>query len=98
MLNKLYSNLNLKEFREGLTDLEKEFNYNENRFEEVRKTIGSNQSEGIYPSLVGFKRSLIHTLLKILIPVPFTAILVFVDSKLIAMISLLVLSVVCFVH
>jgi len=80
-----------------LTDLEKEFNKEEDRFGEVRETIGSIQSEGIYPSIVGFKRSLLSILLKVIIPVPFAAILVFVDTNWIIFVSVLVLFLAYFV-
>ena len=69
-----------KEIRVGLTNLEKKFNQGENRFEEVKQTIGTIQSEGIYPSIVGFKRPLLYITLKVIMPVPFAAILVFVDT------------------
>jgi hypothetical protein len=77
--------------------LEKEFNKEEDRFGEVRDTIGSIQSEGIYPSIVGFKRSLLSILLKVIIPVPFAAILVFVDTNWITFVSVLVLFLAYFV-
>ena len=77
--------------------MEKEFNKEEDRFGEVRETIGSIQSEGIYPSIVGFKRSLLSTLLKVIIPVPFAAILVFVDTNWIIIVSVLVLFLAYFV-
>ena len=51
------------------------------------------QSEGIYPSIVGFKRPLLHILLKVIMPVPFAVILVFVDTLWIAVASLIVLFV-----
>jgi hypothetical protein len=71
--------------------LEKEFNKEEDRFEEVRKTIGSIQSEGIYPSIVGFKRPVLSILLKLIFPLPFAAILVFVDINWITTVSVLIL-------
>jgi hypothetical protein len=82
---------NALDIRVELTDLEKEFNKEEDRFGEVRETIGSIQSEGIYPSIVGFKRTLLYTLLKIIITLPFAAILVFVDTNWITTVSVLVL-------
>ena len=71
--------------------MEKEFNYGESRFTEIKQTVGSIQSEGIYPSIVGFKRPLIYMLIKVILPVPFAAILVFVDTLWIAVASLIVL-------
>jgi hypothetical protein len=46
---------------------------------------------------VGFKRPLLSTLLKIIIPLPFAAILVFVDINWINMVSVLVLFLAYFV-
>ena len=71
--------------------MEKEFNYGEDRFDEVKQTIGDVQSEDIYPSIVGFKRPLISILIKVIMPVVFAAILVFVDTVWIAITSLMVL-------
>jgi hypothetical protein len=79
------------DIREELNDLEKEFNKEENRFGEVRETIGSVQGEGIYPSIVGFKRPLLSALLKIIIPLPFAAILVWVETNWLTLVLLLVL-------
>ena len=73
--------------------MEKEFNYGEDRFGEVKQTVGGIQSEGIYPSIVGFKRPLIYMLLKVIMPVLFATILVFVDTIWIAVASLIVLFV-----
>jgi len=88
---------NASEIRVELTDLETEFNREEDRFGEVKETIGGIQSEGIYPSIVGFKRPMLLTLLKLIIPLPFAAILVFVDFNWINMISVLILFLVYFV-
>ena len=77
--------------------MEKEFNKEEDRFEEVRKTIGSIQSEGIYPSIVGFKRPVLSILLKLIFPLPFAAILVFVDINWITRVSVLILPLAYFV-
>ena len=74
-----------------------EFNKEEDRFGEVRETIGSIQSEGIYPSIVGFKRPLLSTLLKLIIPLLFAAILVWVDINWLTLVSVLVLFSVYFV-
>ena len=74
-----------------LTDLEKEFDREEDRFGELRQTVGSIHSEGIYPSIVGFKRPLIFILLKVIVPVTFAAILVWVDTPWINMVSVLFL-------
>ena len=71
--------------------MEKKFNQGENRFEEVKQTIGTIQSEGIYPSIVGFKRPILYILLKVIMPVPFAAILVFVDTVWIAVPSIICL-------
>jgi hypothetical protein len=71
--------------------LERKFNEEEDRFGEVRETIGSIQSEGIYPSIVGFIRPLLSILLKIIIPLLFSAILVWVDTNWIVMVSVFVL-------
>ena len=71
--------------------MDKEFNKEENRFGELKQTIGTIQSEGIYPSIVGFKRPLLHILLKVIMPVPFAAILVFVDTVWIAVPSIICL-------
>ena len=86
-----------KDIKVELTYLEKEFNRGENRFGELRETIGRVKSEGIYPSIKGFKRSLLSTLLKIIIPLPFAAILVFVDTNWITMVSVLILFLAYFV-
>ena len=86
-----------QEVRIGLTNLEKKFNYEENRFGDVQRTIGRVQSEGLYPSIVGFERSLLHVLLKVILPVTFAAILVFIDTVWIAVCSLLLLLVCYFV-
>ena len=83
--------------RVALNKLEKLTDKEEGRFGELRHTIGSIQSEGIYPSIVGFKRSLLSTLLKVIIPVPFAAILVFVDTNWIIFVSVLVLFLAYFV-
>jgi hypothetical protein len=69
------------DIRVDLNDLEKEFTTEEDRAGELRKTVGRIQSEGIYPSVDGFKRPLLSILLKIIIPVAFAAILVFVDTN-----------------
>jgi len=74
-----------------------EFNKEENRFGEVREAIGSIQSEGIYPSVVGLERSILYILLKLIMPVLFAAILVFVDTVWIAVCSLLLLFLAYFV-
>ena len=80
-----------------LTDLEIEFNFWEDRFGEVQETIGSFQSEGIYPSIVGFRRPLLSTLLKLIIIVIFAAILVWVDTNWLTLVLVLVLFLVYFV-
>jgi len=77
--------------------LEKEFNKAEDRFGEIRDTIGSIQSESMFPSIVGFIRPLVSTLLKLIIPLLFSAILVWVDIDWIVMISVLVLFLAYFV-
>ena len=77
--------------------METEFNKEEDRFREVRETIGIIQSEGIYPSIVGFIRPLLLTLLKVIIPLLFAAILVWVDTNWMTMVSALVLFLVYFV-
>jgi hypothetical protein len=77
--------------------LEKEFNEEENRFGEVRETIGSIQGGGIYPSIVGFIRPLLSTLLKVIIPLLFAAILVWVDTNAITLVAVLVLFLAYFV-
>jgi len=74
-----------------LNKLEKEFNTEENRFEQLAQTIGNIQSENIYPSIVGFERSVLYILLKLIMPVIFAAILVFVDTVWIAVWSVLML-------
>jgi len=79
------------EIRVDLTNLETEFNTEEDRFGELRETIGCVQSEGIYVSIVGFKRSLLSTMLKLIIPLLFAAILVFVDTNWLTLVSVLVL-------
>jgi len=66
--------------RAALTELEKSTDREEGRFGELRQTIGSIQSEDIYPSVVGFERSVLYILLKVIMPVSFAAILVFVDT------------------
>jgi len=66
---------------ENLTDLEKEFNQAENRFEELPRTFGRHE---LYPSIVGFDRSVYYMLFKVAKPLPFAIILVFVDSNWIA--------------
>jgi len=63
-----------------LANLESEFLKEENRFEEIKQTIGSMQSEGIYPSIVGFRRPLAYILIKLTFPVLFAVILVFVNT------------------
>jgi hypothetical protein len=88
---------NASDIRVDLTDLETEFNKEEDRFGEVRETIGSIQSEGIYPSIVGFKRPLLSTLLKLIIPILFAAILVWVDINWMTMVSVFVLFLAYFV-
>jgi hypothetical protein len=65
--------------RQTLTDLEKSTNTEEARFTELRHTIGTTQSDGIYPSVVGLERSVFYVLFKVVMPVLFAAILVFVD-------------------
>ena len=85
------------DLREYLTDLEKEFNKEEDRFEQVRETIGSIQGEGIYPSIVGFKRPLLSTLLKLILPVIFAAILVWVGTNWLTLVLVLVLFLAYFV-
>jgi hypothetical protein len=77
--------------------LDNEFNNEEDRFGELRETIGTIQSEGIYPSIVGFKRSLFSILLKIILPIPFAVILVFVDINWVTIVSVLVLFLAYFV-
>jgi len=81
----------LNSIREDLTNLEKQSIKEEDRFSELRKTIGSVQSEGLYPSVTGFERSILYFLLKLIMPVLFAAILVFVDTVWIAVCSLLIL-------
>ena len=76
--------------RIALTELEKSTDKEEGRFGELKQTIGSTQSEDIYPSIVGFKRSVLYVLLKLIMPVLFAAILVFVDTVWIAVWSLLI--------
>ena len=71
--------------------MDKKFNQGENRFDEVKQTIGTIQSEGIYPSIVGFKRPLLYVLFKVIMPLPFAAILVFVDTVWIAVPSIICL-------
>ena len=71
--------------------MEIEFNYEENRFSELKNIIGSIQSEGIYPSVVGFRRPLFHILLKLLLPMLFSAILVFEDNVWMSVPSLVVI-------
>ena len=85
------------DLREYLTDLEKEFNKEEDRFEQVRETIGSIQGEGIYPSIVGFKRPLLSTPLKLILPVIFAAILVWVGTNWLTLVLVLVLFLAYFV-
>jgi len=85
------------DLREYLTDLEKEFNKEEDRFEQVRETIGSIQGEGIYPSIVGFKRPLLSTMLKLILPVIFAAILVWVGTNWLTLVLVLVLFLAYFV-
>jgi hypothetical protein len=77
--------------------LEKEFNKEEDRFGEVVETIGRTQSEGLFPSIVGFKRSMLSILLKVIIPLLFAAILVWVDTNWITMASVFVLFLAYFV-
>jgi len=79
------------DIRVELTNLEKEFNKAEDHFGEIRNTIGSIQGEGIYPSIVGFIRPVLSTLLKIIIPILFAAILVWSDINWMTMVSVLVL-------
>ena len=74
-----------------------EFNKEEDRFREVRETIGIIQSEGIYPSIVGFIRPLLFTLLKVIIPLLFAAILVWLDINWMTMVSVFVLFLAYFV-
>jgi len=74
-----------------------EFNKEEDRFGEVREAIGSIQSEGIYPSIVGFKRPLLSTLLKLIIPILFAAILVWLEINWMTMVSVFVLFLAYFV-
>jgi hypothetical protein len=83
--------MNDVEVRVALGDLEKEFDREEDRFTELRKTIGSIQSSGIYPSIIGFSRSLSHTLLKLTMPLLFASILVLIDTIWIAVWSLILL-------
>ena len=90
LINSPLEKMNDLKMREALTNLEREFNNNENRFGEVKEIIGV-QSEDIYPSIVGFKRPLFSTFLKVIFPVPFAAILVFVDNNELAIVSVLVL-------
>jgi hypothetical protein len=70
--------------RIALTKLEKSTDREEGRFGELRQTIGSKQSEDIYPSVVGLERSVLYILLKLIMPVLLAAILVFVDTVWIA--------------
>jgi hypothetical protein len=63
----------------------------------VRETIGIIQSEGIYPSIVGFIRPLLFTLLKVIIPLLFAAILVWLDIKWMTLVSVFVLFLAYFV-
>ena len=74
-----------------------EFNKEEDRFREVRETIGIIQSEGIYSSIVGFIRPLLFTLLKVIIPLLFAAILVWLDINWMTMVSVFVLFLAYFV-
>ena len=74
-----------------MTCLEKYFNREEGRFSELHRTLGVFQSENLYPSIVGFDRSLFYILVKMILPVPFAAILVFVDCTWIGATSVLVL-------
>jgi len=83
--------------RIALTELEKSTDKKEGRFGELKQTIGSTQSEDIYPSIVGFKRSVLYVLLKLIMPVLFAAILVFVDTVWIAVWSLLIFLIAYFV-
>ena len=87
----------LNSIREDLTNLEKQSIKEEDRFSELRKTIGSVQSEGLYPSVTGFERSILYFLLKLIMPVLFAAILVFVDTIWIAVCSYILLSLGYFV-
>ena len=84
-------NMNDQEIRVALTNLEKLTDNEENRFGEIRETIGNIQSEHVYPSIVGFERAVLYILLKLIKPILFAAILVFVDTVWIAVSSLLIL-------
>ena len=63
-----------------LNDLEKKFNEGEDRFNEVRQFLGKILSEGIYVSFVGFDRTILYFLLKLILPVAFAAILAYIDT------------------
>jgi len=79
--------MNFDMIRAALTNLDKSTDREEARFGELRQTIGSTQNEDIYPSVVGFERSVLYVLLKLIMPVLFAAILVFVDTVWIAVCS-----------
>jgi hypothetical protein len=83
--------MNNKTIRTALSNLEKFQNKEENRSKELQQTIGITQSQDIYPSIVGFKRSVLHILLKLVMPVSFAAILVFVDTVWVAFVLVIVL-------
>ena len=76
-----------------LNTLEARFNKREARFDELHQIIGSDQCENLYPSAIGFNRSIYHLLMKWFKPLPVALITVFVDVKWVG-----VLSVFCFMH
>ena len=66
--------------RAQLNSLERKFNTEEDRFDELKQFIGQIQSEGLYSSFSGFDRSILHVLLKMILPVAFASILVYLDT------------------
>jgi hypothetical protein len=63
-----------------LNNLEKHFNEEEDRFEELKRYFGQIKSQGLYTSVDGFDRSLLHMLLKLIMPVVLALLLVFIDT------------------
>jgi len=69
----------------------------EDRFEEMKRFVGQIQSEGLYPSYVGFDRCMYYLLGKQMLPVVFAMILVFLDTDWVVILAVLTLFIAYFV-